>query len=181
MRSDANKESEPGPEPEPEPYVTPTYQWEGSVSKRDRKKKKKSSCFSPSLEMTYVKSPYERLWDQFRSLRFFGNEALISSEPDLLAHAKTYVFATRYLVDSLRDQCLKSLHRDLCNFSLNSRSISHILDLLQYVYEQTGRHEPVGCLSLRKLVIHYASCEARTLIENTRFRHLLDEFGEMGP
>lgn len=165
-------------------HNVPTYEWEGSVSKKDRKKKK-STYFSPPLEIEYAKSiyvesPYERRWDQFRSLQFVGNEALISSDPDLLAHAKTYVFATRYLVDSLRGQCLKSLHRDLCKFSLNSRSVSHILDLLQYTFEQTGRQEPNGCLSLRELVIHYASCEARTLIENARFRHLLDEYGEMG-
>jgi hypothetical protein len=58
--------------------------------------------------------------------------------------------------------------------------MSHILDLLQYTFEQTGRQEPDGWYSLRKLVIDYTSCEARFLVENTRFRRLLDEHGEMG-
>lgn len=95
--------------------------------------------------------------------RLVGDEATISSYPDLLAHAKIYVFATRYLVDPLREQCLKSLHRDLCNSALNEPTMTHILDLLVY----------------RMLVILYISCEARTLAENTRFRHILDDYGEM--
>lgn len=90
------------------------------------------------------------------------------------------MFVTQYLVDSLRVQCLKSLHHNLCNISLNSQNVSHILDLLQYTFEHTGREEPDGCLSLRDLVTHYASCEAQTLMENTCFQCLLDEYGEMG-
>lgn len=77
------------------------------------------------------------------------------------------MFVTRYLIDSLRVQCLKSLHCDLCNISLNSQNVSRILDLLQYTFEHTGREEPDGCLSLRDLGTHYASCEAQTLMENT--------------
>lgn len=171
-------------EPDPEPREALTFQWEGPSRKKDRKKKK-FPYSSPPLEieyakLIYVESPYERRWGQFRSLRFVGNEASISSNPDLLAHAKIYVFATRYLVDSLKDQCLKSLHRDLCNFSLNLLSIPHILDLLQYTFEYTGRQVQDGSYSLRKLVIHYVSCEARTLITDTRFQYLLDEYGETG-
>jgi hypothetical protein len=74
---------------------------------------------------------------------------------------------------------LKSLYRDLCNFSLDGQSIAHILDLLEYTYEQTGRHEPNRSYSLRMLVINYISCEARTLVENAQFRRILDEHGEM--
>lgn len=45
--------------------------------------------------------------------------------------------------------------------------------------EPTGRQEPAGSYSLRILVIDYISCEARTLVGNTRFRHILDDHGEM--
>lgn len=91
-----------------------------------------------------------------------GDEASISLVPDLVFHAKLYVFANRYLIDSLRTQCLKSLHRDLCEFSLNKQNVPHILDLLEYTYQESGRGDPgIGC-SLKDLVIHYAACEART-------------------
>jgi hypothetical protein len=129
--------------------------------------------------LVYVESPYERRWGQFRRLRLFGDEAIICPHPDLLAHAKLYVFATRYRINPLREQCLKSLHCDLCNFSLNGQSMAHILDLLEYTYEQTDRQEPDGCYWLRMLVILYVLCKVRTLVENTRFRHILDDNGEM--
>ena len=182
QESEPGPEAEPGPEPEPEPEPLVLYPYEcGTLSKKAQRKN-----YYPSLPLEieyaksiYVRSPYERRWSRFRGLRFVGDEATISPYPDLLAHAKIYVFATRYLVDPLREQCLKSLHRDLCNFALNGQTMTHILDLLVYTYEQTGRQEPGGCYSLRMLVILYISCEARTLAENTRFRHILDDYGEM--
>lgn len=183
--SNPQRETEPEPEPQdtgPESEAS-SYGWRTRASERARKKKKSYYCSPPPeieyAKSIYVESPFERRWSQLRHLKFVGDEATISSHPDLLAHAKIYVFATRYLVDPLRKQCLKSLHRDLCNFPLNGRTMTHILDLLEYTYEQTGRQEPDGCYSLRMLVILYISCEARTLAENTRFRHILDDHGEM--
>lgn len=133
-----------------------------------------------SAKSTFMESSYERQWSHFRDLKLHGSVALSSSNPNLLAHAKIYVFAERYLIDSLRDQCLKSLHRDLCNFSLNLQNIEQILDLLEYTYEQTSRQSSAGTNSLRSVVLHYVSCEIRTLVKDTRFRSLLDNFGEMG-
>lgn len=67
-------------------------------------------------ESINFESPEGHRWTQFESLEFSGDEPLPSSNPDLLAHAKIYVFATRYLIDAWREQSLKSLHRDLCTF-----------------------------------------------------------------
>jgi hypothetical protein len=187
-QQEPKSEPEPGPEPEPrdtepEPEATSSYVW-GSRASKKAQKKKKSYYSSPPPEIEYAKSiyvesSYERRWSQFGHLRFVGDEATISSHPDLLAHAKIYVLVTRYLVDPLREQCLKSLHRDLCNFPPNGQTMTHILDLLEYTYEQTGRQESDGFYSLKMLVILYISCEVRTLVENTRFRHILDDHGEM--
>ncbi|OJJ82562.1 uncharacterized protein ASPGLDRAFT_75699 [Aspergillus glaucus CBS 516.65] len=117
---------------------------------------------------TYVQYPYGGLWKQFRQLHFVGDEASISLTPDLVFHGKLYT------------QCLKSLHCDLCKFSLNKQNVPHILDLLEYTYQESGRGDPdIGC-SLRDLVIHYAAFEARTLAENRRFGNILDRFSEMG-
>ncbi|OJD12015.1 hypothetical protein AJ78_07332 [Emergomyces pasteurianus Ep9510] len=124
--------------------------------------------------------PYERLWKTFRALGFMGQSASISTNPDLIFHAKLYVFATTYLIDSLRKQCLKSLHRDLCSFSLNRETTPQILNLLTFTYENTGRNEPYEGSLLRNLVIHYVACKARTLANDEKLRLLLDRNGEMG-
>ncbi|OOQ89688.1 hypothetical protein PEBR_06946 [Penicillium brasilianum] len=129
---------------------------------------------------TFVISPSRRRLRQFEFLEFPGEEAVKAHNPDFLAHAKIYTFATRYLVDSLREQCLKSLHRDLCEFTLNARNMSHFLDLLQYTFEHTGRQEPGGFSSLRRVVIDYTSCKAKYLVKSARFRQILDMFGEIG-
>ncbi|CAI7600275.1 unnamed protein product [Penicillium pancosmium] len=172
------------PEPEPEPETGPLFVYpfdSRTLSKKAQIKKYRASP-PPEIEFAkslYVLSPYERRRTQFEGLRFVGDEATFCPNPDFLAHAKIYVFATRYLVDPLKEQCLKSLHRDLCSFSLHKETTTYILDLLEYTYEQTSRQEPDGCYSIRMLVILYISCEMPTLIENTRFRRILDEHGEM--
>lgn len=136
--------------------------------------------FEPKAASTFVISPSRRRLRQFEFLEFPGEEAVKAHNPDFLAHAKIYIFATRYLVDSLREQCLKSLHRDLCEFTLNARNMSHFLDLLQYTFEHTGRQEPDGISSLRRVVIDYTSCKAKYLVKSARFRQILDTFGEIG-
>ncbi|KAF4201463.1 hypothetical protein CNMCM8927_001559 [Aspergillus lentulus] len=131
----------------PDPWDSPI------VRKKDKKKKKKNLCDVP---------PYERLWEEFRflSLKFRIEPASSSPDPDILFHAKLYVFATKYLIKPLRKQCLHSIHRDLWNFSLNRESTSVILDLLDFTYMHTGR--------------------ARTLADDEKFAILLDSNGEMG-
>jgi hypothetical protein len=160
--------------------------WDSFIAgKKDKKKKKKNPWDSepsdgpPPAQITVI-YPYERLWAEFRSLKFRSEPAAPSSDPDILFHAKLYVFATKYLIKPLRQQCLKSIHRDLCDFSLNRESTSVIIDLLDFTYMHTGRGEPGGKSLLRDLVIHYAACEARTLADDENFAILLDSNGEMG-
>jgi hypothetical protein len=159
-------DEEPGydlpPEPEPKPVKA-----EGDVDAGDwahwgfSKKRKDSS---------------------FRALHFGGKGASVSSNPDLLFHAKLYVFATRFLIRTLRVQCLTSLHRDLCSFPLNKGSAPRILDLLEFTYTNTTRKEPGGrgTSPLRDLVIHYVACKTQMLADNGSFYVHLDGNGEMG-
>jgi hypothetical protein len=123
---------------------------------------------------------YERLWMWFSGLEYTGPPASVSLDPDILFHAKLYVFATRYIVDGLRTQCLKSLHRDLCAFPLNKANVSQILALLEFTYNNTARKEPGGRSRLRDLVIHYVACKAPTLADDENLSLLLDSNGEMG-
>jgi hypothetical protein len=119
------------------------------------------------------------LWEEFRARSLAGQRASISLKPDLQFHAKLYVFATRFLIEELRTQCLKSLQQDLCHFMLDRNKIPQILDLLEYTYANTGKYELGGQSRLRELVIHYVACEAHTLADEDRLRSLLASNGEI--
>ncbi|PGG99138.1 hypothetical protein AJ80_09402 [Polytolypa hystricis UAMH7299] len=133
----------------------------------------------PPVEVTYANCPYARLWKCFEDRDFMGQPAVISAKPDMLFHAKLYVFATKYLIDGLRTQCLKSLHRDLCGFSLDKDTAPQIFNLLEFTYKNTGTCEPGGGSPLRDLVSHYVACQAQTLY-NQRLHSLLAANGEIG-
>jgi hypothetical protein len=139
----------------------------------------KPAISTPAIQTT-SSSPYEHLWERFQSLEFLAKPASFSSDPDLLFHAKLYVFATIYRVEPLQQQCLKSIHRDLCNFSLKRDNIFRILNLLEFSYVQTKRDKITQNTSLRDLIIHYAACKAQTLADNEQFTRVLDSNGEMG-
>lgn len=183
------------PEPEPLAYNEPISDWEPSLppgrvlmdsSGTYMTKlawinfKKKTAFGIPAPREVHIQYPYDGLWEQFTHLQFDGNEASFSPNPDLVFHGKLYVFADRYLVTSLRTQCLKSLHRDLCGFNLSSQSLSHVLDLLEYAYMASGRDSPDGGYSLRELIVHYTACKAPTLAQIPRFQGILDRYSEMG-
>jgi hypothetical protein len=169
---------EPEPEPEPEYDL-------GSYQRQKKNKKKKAWAYEESYESSppaqiNIIYPYELLWERFRSLKFSSEPASVSPNPDVLFHAKLYVFATKYLIEPLRQQCLASMHRDLRSFSLNRENRSLILDLLDFTYTHTGRAEAGGKSSLRDLVIHYVACEVRTLADDEKLSDLLDSNAEVG-
>ncbi|CRG82903.1 hypothetical protein PISL3812_00250 [Talaromyces islandicus] len=193
----------PEPEPaeaEPEPVAEePTNHefwdgWDGWGSLTRRKKLREASkkgipdrIVIPESEpephpsaVPNIVYPYDSLWERFRSLKFRSEPASPSSDPDVLFHAKLYVFATKYLIEDLRQQCLASMHRDLTNFSPNRENRSRILDLLDFTYTHTGRAEAGGESPLRDLVIHYVACEARTLADDEKLTEILDSNAEVG-
>ncbi|PCG99267.1 Hypothetical protein PENO1_050410 [Penicillium occitanis (nom. inval.)] len=57
---------------------------------------------------------FTKLWEKFLSQKFDGALARLSSQPDIIFHAKSYVFATKYLIEPLRQQSLATIHHDLC-------------------------------------------------------------------
>ncbi|KAJ9219101.1 hypothetical protein DTO271D3_5748 [Paecilomyces variotii] len=157
------------PPPQPEEDAWDAWPSTTKKSKRNKKRMNRDEAKADAepepepMQVNNVVYPYERLWRHFR-----------------LRMLRIYVFATKYLVEQLRQQCLKSLHRDLRRFSLNRESASLVLDLLDFTYANTGRYEPGGKSPLRDLVIHYIACEARTLGDNERFTEILDSNAEMG-
>lgn len=118
--------------------------WGLSNAKKSKKLRKKfyyneiegKQPEEPPGEITII-YPYEQLWKRFRLRSFDSGPASFSPNPNILFHAKLYVFATKYLIEPLHQQCLRSLHRDLSSFSLNRNNRSLILDLLDFTYAHT--------------------------------------------
>lgn len=106
--------------------------------------------------------------------------AKLSPDPEILFHANVYIFATMYLIEPLRQQSLATLHHDLCAYPLHKGNSQIILDLLDFVYANTGRAEPSGQSSIRDLVIQYVSCKIDILTKNKDFFTILDSDGEIG-
>ncbi len=115
----------------------------------------------------------------------------------LLAHAQLYVFADRYDVPALRQQCLGQLHQALLASDperLKEPAARHerkraVVDLLRYCYSNTtsARHGPLASAAaaaeaeapepLCALVAHYAACVMEELATAEDFGALLEESG----
>ena len=99
----------------------------------------------------------------------------------LVYHAKLYVFATMYMIQSLKDLCLHKLSRDLEGFDFKDDSAGEFAELFRYVYVNTSGNDDdtIGTGSeLRGLVVTYAACHAELLVENKAFLEVLEEGGE---
>lgn len=116
---------------------------------------------------------HRRFFEQFRSLNFYDVPAMVSVNPNIMFHAKLYVFATEFQILSLQRQCLSKLHRDLCEFYMNPSDVGIVLDLVDYVYTQTVRHELGEESPLRNLVFRYAMCQLDKFIDEEKFEQVL--------
>jgi len=99
----------------------------------------------------------------------------------LVYHAKLYIFANMYMIESLKGLCLHKLLRDLEGFDVESDSAGEVAELLRYVYTNTSANddgtEGTGS-ELRDLVITYAACKAELLVKDKAFLEMLEEGGE---
>lgn len=99
----------------------------------------------------------------------------------LVCHAKLYVFATIYMIQSLKDLSLHKLSRDLEAFDFRDNFAGEFAELFRYVYMNTSGNDDgiIGTGSeLRDLVITYAAFNAELLVENRAFLEALEEGGE---
>lgn len=213
---DAPTPAEPEPEPETvveaekpteereqaeghAPEEAPQEQWEIDVEDQNQAPTK------PSIDMSFAKqsqaessprTPGLSLWDEFAALQYNDEQTPTQTPttsetevPYLTFHAKVYVFATRFLIPSLAQLCLRKLHRALLSLALEDADAMTpipdfqplgdlatlqapmVLDLLRYTYTHTGRLEPISETvatqvrenELRRLVVHYAACKLKAL------------------
>ena len=93
-----------------------------------------------------------------------------------LSHARVYVFAEKYDIQSLKALALDELHGTLQNFDLHAERTGDIVALLRYVYANTG--EPVdGVEDIRTVLKHYVGFEMYTLMKDKDFGDLMIEDG----
>ncbi|KAJ5936130.1 hypothetical protein N7454_005428 [Penicillium verhagenii] len=202
----APTEPEPAPAPPAEPFTVPepeqpTEEWE--QAKETIQPPPSTPPTKPSIDMSFAKqsqaepsprTPDLSLWDSFAALEY--NDEIQAPRapspaqevPYLTFHAKVYVFATRFLIPSLAQLCLRKLHTDLLSLVLDDaestdstpvsddadlamRQAPMVLDLLRYAYTYTERLEPISETvatqvrenELRRLVVHYAACKLKAL------------------
>ena len=93
-----------------------------------------------------------------------------------LSHARVYVFAEKYDIQSLKALALDELHGTLENFDLYAERTGDIIALIRYVYANTG--EPVdGVEDMRTVLKHYLGFEMHTLMKDKEFGELMIEDG----
>ncbi|KAJ5802211.1 uncharacterized protein N7503_004661 [Penicillium pulvis] len=181
------------------PEEAPQEPWEVDVEDQNQAPTK------PSIDMSFAKqsqadssprTPGLSLWGEFAALQYNDEQTPTQTPttsetevPYLTFHAKVYVFATRFLIPSLAQLCLRKLHRALLSLALedadamtpilDSQPLGDlatlqapmVLDLLRYTYTHTDRLEPISETvatqirenELRRLVVHYAACKLKSL------------------
>ncbi len=93
-----------------------------------------------------------------------------------LSHARLYVFAEEYDIQSLKALALDELHGTLQNFYLYPERTGDIIALLRYVYANTG--EPLdGVEDMRTVLKHYVGFEMDDLMKGKGFGDLMIEDG----
>lgn len=102
---------------------------------------------------------------------------------DLVQHARLYVFADKRCIKDLECMALYKLHRDLCAFSLSADNVSKVVELIEYVYDNTPSPDngtiPPAHKSLRGLMLAYVEELAHELIEYQEFKSMLMDIPEL--
>ncbi|KAI4226698.1 MAG: hypothetical protein L6R36_002953 [Xanthoria steineri] len=89
-----------------------------------------------------------------------------------LSHARLYVFAEKYDVQTLKILALENLHASLAIYTLYEERTGDIVDLLRYVYANTS--ETVDDVEdLRTLLTLYMGYEMDTLMQDEDFQDLM--------
>ncbi|KAI0150972.1 hypothetical protein BJ166DRAFT_628038 [Pestalotiopsis sp. NC0098] len=94
-----------------------------------------------------------------------------------LAHAKVYVMADCWGVEALAELAKNKIHQILVIFNLEEDNIDTIINLIDYVFDNTtdeGRHD-----ILRDVLYRYCTIYAKLLSTSEQFRKLLRARGDL--
>jgi hypothetical protein len=160
--------------------------------KKNKKTRRSSSAWaSPDRPRSqfglYQDDEEGQMWQSFKQAavieqgwRFPKNptDDTVEFSSTFLAHAQLYVFGDRYDVQPLRDIALRKLRCQLSIFTLHTKRISDVVDLLKYTYENTNdQHQ--GRDALRDLITDYVVCHIVVIGKDSRFLELLEDPGKM--
>lgn len=98
-----------------------------------------------------------------------------------ITHVKLYLFSAYYMIDSLQQQCLHKLHRDLVELDLDG-NVGNVVEMLKYTYEQTSSSDEDSqevVKALRDLVIAYIIWKEKELVKIEEFINLVRGGGEI--
>ncbi|KAJ3453996.1 hypothetical protein MRS44_018628 [Fusarium solani] len=90
-----------------------------------------------------------------------------------LHHARVYVLGDRYGIIRMMDISFQKLHEALVNLEINEDSVSEILTLLRFGFEELVPEK------LRQLLVHYATRVVEHLWENEEFQEPLENCGSL--
>ncbi|KAJ9653420.1 hypothetical protein H2201_009145, partial [Coniosporium apollinis] len=194
----------PHPDPENLAELTPVADgqlddpWSWGVTKKDKKKGKKGRVYlfdeaAESLKdagpaSKTVRSKRLELWDDFRGKSYAisapsfqprrNSETCEDYTEVFLCHARLYVFADKYDIDTLKRLSLHKLQRTLAIFTLYNERVGDVVELMRYSYSNTADRS--GTIDdLRLLVVHYAACVVEDLIQSAQFQSLLADIGQL--
>ncbi|KAK5997572.1 hypothetical protein PT974_02935 [Cladobotryum mycophilum] len=127
-----------------------------------------------------------QLWKAFQSLHPSSVKTLSGkNKPDddftpFLSHARLYVLAECYGIDSLGQMALRTLRLHLQELTLYSETTDECLELIKYCYDNTVEGEGKAD-ALRHLLNLHAACNLEQFWKNPEFRALMrdnEEFSE---
>ncbi|KAG6003586.1 hypothetical protein E4U21_001873 [Claviceps maximensis] len=131
--------------------------------------------------------PSNRHWDRFTKDVAYGYDAKTASTAQValnagsldtdyseyfVAHAKVFVFADYYGIESLMDLAMKKLHGALCGFRLSRERLHDILALMRFCYERPAPAK------LKTMVASYVAGIVDFAIPTDCFKEMLRERGD---
>jgi len=161
----------------------------GHGSRRKAYKKEKKRAVWEDIEPTTEHSSKDALKESFIKLETIVRQDSIAIPPPrpnqdrhedytniFLSHARLHVFADKYDIQSLKVLALEELQTTLAIFTLHRERTSDIIELLRYIYGNTGESVP-GAQDLRTLMTHYVGFEMDILIKDQSFKDLMFDDG----
>ena len=95
--------------------------------------------------------------------------------PVFLGHARLYVFAEKWGIESLQTLALHKLHATLCKYKPYQERYGDVTELIKYTYQNTPTRESID--GLRALVTKYVAQEQRQIAKSEPCLSLVEDEG----
>ena len=153
----------------------------GSFSKKDKKKKKKTTepAVKGFLRESFITEQRSSGLPSFSVASARANKGPEEDYTEVfLGHARMYVFAEKYDIQSLKKLALQKLQHQLAIHALYIERVGEILTLLRYVYANTAPSSK-GEDDIRAMLAHYVGVEMANLAKEGRIKELMQEEGDL--